>query len=68
MDQLAEHERCFRRADLPLFIEDRPAREDIFNRAAPFLGIVFVGEMLGAGNSTGPGGRTCLRWLAAWRS
>jgi hypothetical protein len=49
MDQLAEYEHRFRRAGLPLFIEDRSAREDIFNRAAPFLGIVFAGEMLGAG-------------------
>jgi hypothetical protein len=49
MDQLAEYERRFRRAGLPMFIEDRSAREDIFNRAAPLLGIVFVGEMLGAG-------------------
>jgi small neutral amino acid transporter SnatA (MarC family) len=49
MDQLAEYERRFRRAGLPMFIEDRSAREDIFNRAAPLLAIVFVGEMLGAG-------------------
>ncbi|MEK6278199.1 MAG: hypothetical protein AABM29_09325 [Actinomycetota bacterium] len=47
--ELVEYERRFRQAGLPLFIEDRSAREDIFNRAAPFLGIVFVGEMLGAG-------------------
>jgi hypothetical protein len=47
---LAEYERRFRRAGLPLFIEDRSAREDIFNRAAPLLGLVFIGEMLGAGD------------------
>lgn len=49
MQELVEYERRFRRAGLPLFIEDRSAREDIFNRAAPLLGIVFLGEMLGAG-------------------
>jgi amino acid transporter len=49
MAELAGYERRFLRAGLPLFIEDRSAREDIFNRAAPFLGVVFVGEMLGAG-------------------
>jgi hypothetical protein len=52
--ELADYERRFRRAGLPLFIEDRSAREDIFNRAAPFLGIVFVGEMLGAGQLDWP--------------
>jgi hypothetical protein len=46
----ADYESRFRRAGLPLFIEDRSAREDIFNRAAPLLGLVFIGEMLGAGN------------------
>ena len=45
-----EYERSFRRAGLPLFSEDLSAAEDIFNRAAPLLGLVFLGEMLGAGN------------------
>jgi hypothetical protein len=48
--QPVEYEHRFRRAGLPLFIEDRSAREDIFNRAAPLLGLIFIGEMLGAGN------------------
>lgn len=47
-DELAEYERQFRRSGLPLFIEDYSASEGIFTRAAPFLALVFVGEMLGA--------------------
>jgi len=45
---LAEYEHRFRRAGLPLFIEDYSATRDIFNRAAPLLALVFIGEMLGA--------------------
>ncbi len=48
MDELAAYERRFRSAGLPLFIEDYSAREDVFTRAAPFLTLVFLGEMLGA--------------------
>jgi hypothetical protein len=48
--RLREYERSFRRAGLPLFSEDISAAEDIFNRAAPLLGLVFLGEMLGAGD------------------
>ncbi|WP_053207274.1 hypothetical protein [Jiangella muralis] len=47
-DDLAEYERRFRRSGLPLFIEDYTASEDIFTRAAPWLALVFLGEMLGA--------------------
>jgi hypothetical protein len=47
--ELAEYERRFRRAGLPMFIEDRSARDDVFNRAAPLLGLVFIAELLGAG-------------------
>jgi hypothetical protein len=43
-----EYELRFRRAGLPLFIEDYSATRDIFNRAAPLLALVFIGEMLGA--------------------
>ncbi len=46
----SEYEVDFRRAGLPLFGEDISASEDIFNRAAPLLGLVFLGELLGAGN------------------
>jgi hypothetical protein len=46
--ELADYERRFRRAGLPLFIEDYSAREDVWTRAAPFFVFVFIGEMLGA--------------------
>jgi hypothetical protein len=46
--ELADFERRFRRAGLPLFIEDYSAREDVWTRAAPLLALVFIGEMLGA--------------------
>lgn len=48
MADLDAYERRFRRAGLPLFIEDRSAREDVWTRAAPLLALVFIGEMLGA--------------------
>jgi hypothetical protein len=48
IDQLADYEKGFRRAGLPLFIEDYSAAEDVFTRAVPILGFVFVAEMLGA--------------------
>lgn len=47
-DTLADYERQFRRNGLPLFIEEYSASEDIFTRAAPFLAVVFVGEMVAA--------------------
>src|SRR6201999_383161 len=43
---LASYETRFRRAGLPLFIEDYSATEDIFNRSVPLLGLVFIGEFL----------------------
>jgi hypothetical protein len=43
-----EYERQFRRAGLPFFIEDYSATRDVFPRTAPFLAIVFIGEMFGA--------------------
>ncbi len=42
------YERRFRRAGLPLFIEDYSPATDIFNRATPLLLLVFAAEMLGA--------------------
>ena len=48
MPTLDEYESRFRRAGLPLLIEDYSAAEDIFNRAAPLLALVFIAEMLGA--------------------
>ena len=49
-ERLSEYERRFHRAGLPLFIADRSAANDIFNRAVPLLGLIFLGEMLGALN------------------
>jgi hypothetical protein len=46
--ELADYERRFRRAGLPLFIEDWSAREDVWTRAAPLLALVLIGELLGA--------------------
>jgi hypothetical protein len=46
--QLDEYRRRFHRAGLPLFDEDFSASTDVFNRAAPLLALVFLGEMLGA--------------------
>jgi hypothetical protein len=47
-ERLGDYERRFRRAGLPLLIEDYSASSDVFNRAAPLLALVFLGEMLGA--------------------
>ena len=47
-ERLGDYERRFRRAGLPLLIEDYSASTDVFNRAAPLLALVFLGEMLGA--------------------
>ena len=49
-ERLREYEQGFRRAGLPLFSEDISPYEDVFNRAAPLLGIVLLGELLGAGD------------------
>ena len=48
--RVAELERGFRRSGLPLFIEDYSASTDVFNRVVPLLGLVFLGELLGALN------------------
>jgi hypothetical protein len=53
---LAGYEQRFRRAGLPLFIEDYSATHDVFTRAAPLLALVFLAEMIGA---------TSLDW-SAW--
>lgn len=47
-DSIAGYERTFRRSGLPLLIEDHSASEDVFNRAFPFLAVVFIAEMVGA--------------------
>ena len=46
--ELARYEQRFRRAGLPLFIEDFSPTHDIFTRAAPVLVLVFLAEMIGA--------------------
>ncbi len=48
MEDLADYERRFRRAGLPLLIEDYSATGDVYTRAAPLLAFVFIAEMLGA--------------------
>lgn len=48
-ERLQQYEHAFRKAGLPLFSEEFSAGRDIFNRAVPLLGLVFLGEMLGAG-------------------
>lgn len=53
-DELERYEQQFRRAGLPLFIEDWSARTDVFNRAFPLLALVFVVELLGALNLDWP--------------
>ncbi len=45
-ERLREYERGFRRAGLPLFIAERSAATDIFNRAVPLIGFVFLAEVL----------------------
>ena len=52
--ELARYEQRFRRAGLPLFIEDFSPTHDIFTRATPLLALVFIAEMLGATSLTWP--------------
>lgn len=46
-----EYERAFRKAGLPLLIEDYSPASDIFNRAVPLLTFVLLLEILGPLNS-----------------
>jgi hypothetical protein len=46
--ELERYEQRFRRAGLPLFIEDFSPTHDIFTRATPLLVLVFLAEVLGA--------------------
>ncbi|MEX0754875.1 MAG: hypothetical protein WD556_07115 [Actinomycetota bacterium] len=48
--RIENYERQFRRAGLPNLIEDYSPSEDIFTRALPFFGLVFVLELLNALN------------------
>jgi hypothetical protein len=47
-DRRADYERRFRRAGLPLLIDDFSASTNVFNRVVPLLVFVFLAEMLGA--------------------
>jgi hypothetical protein len=49
-DEIRAYERRFRRAGLPLFIEDFRASTNVFNRAVPLLALSFVAQMLNALN------------------
>jgi len=64
-ERLAGYERGFRRAGLPMFSEDFSAAEDVFNRAAPLLGLVFLGEILGAVNLDWPWWQNLIAIAAA---
>ena len=64
-ERLQEYERGFRRAGLPMFVEDFSAAEDVFNRAAPLLGLVFFGEIFGAIDSDWPWWQNVLAVLGA---
>jgi len=47
-EAVSDFESRFRKAGLPLFIEGYSPATDIFNRAVPLLGLVFIAELLGA--------------------
>ena len=51
---LDAYERRFRRAGLPMLVEDRTAREDVWTRASPLLGFVLIVEALLAVNVEWP--------------
>ncbi len=63
--ELARYEQRFRRAGLPLFIEDFSPTHDIFTRATPLLVLVFLAEMLGATSLDWPAWVNLLAALAA---
>jgi len=48
------YERGFRRAGLPLFIEDYSATSDVFTRAVPVLALVFLLQVLNAVDADWP--------------
>jgi hypothetical protein len=49
-DEIRQYETRLRRAGLPLLIEDYSAREDVFTRMLPLLGLLLAGEVLNALN------------------
>jgi hypothetical protein len=63
--ELERYEQRFRRAGLPLFIEDFSPTHDIFTRATPLLVLVFLAEMLGATSLDWPAWVNLLAALGA---
>ena len=49
--EIAEHEAALRRAGLPNLIADYSAAEDVFTRALPFFGLVYLAEIANALNA-----------------
>jgi hypothetical protein len=49
--QIATHERALRRAGLPNLIADYSAAEDVFTRALPLFGLVYLAEIANALNA-----------------
>lgn len=45
---MTDYERSFREAGLPAFIADRVTGQAVWRRSVPLLGLVFLGEVLGA--------------------
>ena len=62
---LDDYERRFRRAGLPMLVEDRTAREDVWTRASPLLGLVVIVEALLAVNLEWPHWANALVLVAA---
>jgi hypothetical protein len=62
---LEAYERRFRRSGLPMLVEDRTAREDVWTRASPVLGLVLVVEALLAVNNEWPAWANALVLVAA---
>ena len=62
---LDAYERRFRRAGLPMLVEGRTAREDVWTRASPVLGFVLIVEVLLAVNLDWPAWANALVLLGA---
>jgi hypothetical protein len=52
--RVEDYERRFRRAGLPMLVEDWSAREDVWTRASPVLALVLIVELLLAANHNWP--------------
>jgi hypothetical protein len=63
--ELERYEQRFRRAGLPLFIEDFSPTHDIFTRATPLLALVFLAEVLGATSLDWPVWKNALAAVVA---